>query len=131
MADLPKSEQPASVASQEDVSNLELLCVIVAAPSDANRLMDELVSHGMGATRIGSTGGFLRRGSMTLISGIRADQIDDLRTAMRETCRARVENVPAQTLPFMGEAALDGHAVEVRVGGAMLFVLPLTHFERF
>lgn len=118
-------------ASWENASDPALLCLIIAARSDADRLTDELVRRGMGATRIGSTGGFLRRGSATLMSGIRADQLDDLREAMRETCRARLEHVPVQTLPFMGEAALDAHAVEVRVGGAVLFVLPLTHFERF
>lgn len=118
-------------ASSENASDPALLCLIVAARSDADRLMDELVRRGMGATRISSTGGFLRRGSSTLISGIRTDQLDGLREAMRETCRARLEHVPVQTLPFMGEAALDAHAVEVRVGGAVLFVLPLTHFERF
>ena len=117
--------------SWENVSDPALLCVIVAAHADADRLMDELVRRGMGATRIGSSGGFLRRGSVTLISGIRADQLDGLREAMRETCRARLEHVPVQTLPFMGEAALDAHALEVRVGGAVLFVLPLTNFERF
>ena len=135
MPDSPENapdEAPAEASvSWENASDPALLCLIVAARSDADRLTDELVRRGMGATRIGSTGGFLRRGSATLISGIRADQLDDLREAMRETCRARLEHVPVQTLPFMGEAALDAHAVEVRVGGAVLFVLPLTHFERF
>ncbi len=133
-ADPPSAPDDASddaATSWEDVSDPALLCVIVAARSDADRLTDDLMRRGMGATRIGSTGGFLRRGSATLISGIRADQLDDLREAMRETCRARLEHVPVQTLPFMGEAALDAHAVEVRVGGAVLFVLPLTNFERF
>jgi uncharacterized protein YaaQ len=135
MPDSPENapdDAPAEASpSWENASDPALLCLIVAARSDADRLTDELVRRGMGATRIGSTGGFLRRGSATLISGIRADQLDDLREAMRETCRARLEHVPVQTLPFMGEAALDAHAVEVRVGGAVLFVLPLTHFERF
>ena len=127
----PPENAPHDATSTERVSDHTLLCVIVAARSDAERLTDELLRRGMGTTRLGSAGGFLRRGSVTLISGIRADQLDELREAMLATCRARLEHVPVQTLPFIGEAALDAPAVEVRVGGAVLFVLPLTHFERF
>ena len=48
----------------------------------------------------------------------------------REVCRARKEVVPIQSLPALGEAATI-EPVEVRVGGATLFVLDVVRHERF
>ncbi len=48
----------------------------------------------------------------------------------RQECRARKEFVPIQSLPALGEAATV-EPVEVRIGGATLFVLDVARHERF
>ena len=49
---------------------------------------------------------------------------------MNEICHARKEFVPVQTLPFLGDGSFSAEPVEVRVGGAIIFVLEISRFER-
>jgi uncharacterized protein YaaQ len=106
------------------------LLVIIASDTDAERLMKSLVGRGYPATKIASTGGFLRRGSATILSGVESTEVDDVITMVRQECRARAEYVPVQTLPFLGEGATLSEPVEVRVGGAIVFVLSVERFEK-
>ena len=78
----------------------------------------------------GSSGGFLRRGNATILSGVSDDQVDGVVALVDELCHARKEYVPVQTLPFLGEGTFSAEPVEVRVGGAIVFVLPIDRFER-
>ena len=106
------------------------LVVIIASDTDADRLMKSLVDRGYPATKISSTGGFLRRGSATILSGVEAVEVEDVITMVRDECHARAEYVPVQTLPFFGEGATLSEPVEVRVGGAIVFVLSVERFEK-
>ncbi|MEZ4501180.1 MAG: cyclic-di-AMP receptor [Dehalococcoidia bacterium] len=106
------------------------LCVIIVSDQDADRLMQRLVETGLPATKIGSTGGFLRRGNATILSGVGASQVDDVAQMVREECHARKEFVPVQTLPYLGDGGFSADPVEVRAGGAIMFVLDIERFER-
>jgi uncharacterized protein YaaQ len=106
------------------------LCILVVSDTDANQLMEQMVERGFSATKIGSTGGFLRRGSVTILSGVAEEQLEPLLGVVREVCHARKEFVPVQTLPFLGDGGFTSEPVEVRVGGAIVFVLNIERFER-
>ncbi len=106
------------------------LVVIIASDADADRLMRRLVQQGHPATKIGSTGGFLRRGNATILSGIEEGEIDAVLATVRAECRARTERVPVQALPLFGEGAVFTEPMEIRVGGAIVFVLPVERFEK-
>jgi len=106
------------------------LCVLVVSDTDANRLMEQMVEAGFSATKIGSTGGFLRRGSVTILSGVTDEGMDPLMELVGEVCPARKEFVPVQTLPFLGDGGFTSEPVEVRVGGAIVFVVNIERFER-
>ncbi len=110
-------------------SSLKLV-VIIASDADADRLMKSLIDRGYPATKISSTGGFLRRGSATILSGVESSEVGDVMAMVREECHARAEYVPVQTLPFFGEGAALSEPVEVRVGGAIVFVLSVERFEK-
>ncbi len=106
------------------------LLVMIVSDSDADRLMRQLVEKGYPATKVGSTGGFLRRGNATIFSGVDAGAVDAVLEVVKEECRARTEYVPVQTLPFFGEGAYVAEQLQVRVGGAIVFVLPVERFEK-
>jgi uncharacterized protein YaaQ len=106
------------------------LVVMIVSDQDADRLMNRLVEKGLPATKIGSSGGFLRRGNATILSGVADEQVDDVVALVDELCHARKEYVPVQTLPFLGEGTFSAEPVEVRVGGAIVFVVPVDRFER-
>ena len=77
---------------------------------------------------LGSTGGFLRRGSTTLMCGISASQVDRLSALVKEHCQEREEMVPLQGLPLAGDAAFSSRIVQIRTGGAVIFILPVERF---
>lgn len=106
------------------------LCVLIVSDQDADRLMRRLVENEFPATKIGSTGGFLRRGNATILSGVTEDQVDRVAELVREECHARREFVPVQTLPYLGDGGFSADPIEVRAGGAIMFVLGIERFER-
>jgi uncharacterized protein YaaQ len=106
------------------------LCVIIVSDQDADVLMQRLVEMGFPATKIGSTGGFLRRGNATVLSGVDEASVDRVVQLVREECHARREFVPVQALPFVADGGFASDPIEVRAGGAVMFVLNIERFER-
>ena len=105
------------------------LFIVITADDEADALIRKLVERGYPATKVSSTGGFLRRGNATILSGIDGDDVDSVMAIVREECKARTELVPAQALPFP-ESIYPAEPVQIRVGGAIVFVLPVERFEK-
>lgn len=105
------------------------LIVVITSNEEADALIPKLVERGFPATKVSSTGGFLRRGNATIFSGVEAAELDGVMSIIREHCRARTEFIPAQALPFP-ESIYPAEPVQVRVGGAIVFVLPVERFEK-
>jgi uncharacterized protein YaaQ len=106
------------------------LLVIIVADADADGLVRAMVQRGHPATKIGSTGGFLRRGNTTLLSGVPASEVEEVVSLVRRLCPARTELLTLGALPLAGEVPFVTEPVEVRVGGAVVFVLNVERFER-
>lgn len=115
--------------SEQQDEQLKLV-IIISSDSDADRLMKGLIEQGFPATKISSTGGFLHRGNATIISGVEAKEVDQVMAMVRSQCHARTEFVPVQTLPFFGEGTNLSEPVEVRIGGAIVFVVNVEQFEK-
>lgn len=113
---------------QSQQSDQKLL-IVIASDSDADRLIQKLVQRGYPATKVSSTGGFLRRGNATIFSGVDAEDVDNIVAIIRSECQARTEFLPAQALPFP-ESIYPTEPVEVRTGGAIVFVVGVERFER-
>jgi len=105
------------------------LIVVITSNDEADALIKKLVERGYPATKVSSTGGFLRRGNATIFSGVEAGDLDNVISIIRSECKARTEYIPAQTLPFP-ESIHPAEPVQVRVGGAIVFVLPVERFEK-
>jgi len=113
---------------QSQQSDQKLL-IVIASDSDADRLIQKLVQRGYPATKVSSTGGFLRRGNATIFSGVDAEDVDNVVAIIRSECQARTEFLPAQALPFP-ESIYPAEPVGVRIGGAIVFVVGVERFER-
>lgn len=105
------------------------LVVVITSNDEADVLIHKLVERGYPATKVGSTGGFLRKGNATILSGVESRDIDNVLAIIRDECKARTDYVPAQALPFP-ESIYPAEPVQVRVGGAIVFVLPVERFEK-
>ena len=109
-------------AQEESPQADQKLLIIVASDTDADTLIGKLVQRGYPATKVSSTGGFLRRGNATIFSGVDAGDVDNVIALIRSECEARTEFLPAQALPFP-ENILPAEPVEVLTGGAIVFVV--------
>jgi uncharacterized protein YaaQ len=106
------------------------LIVAVIQDKDSMRLIEALVEGGYRATKLASTGGFLREGNTTLLIGVEEDQVDDLIAIVKKTCRSR-EQLVTPISPVGGPTDLYvPYPVEVVVGGATIFVLDVERFEK-
>jgi uncharacterized protein YaaQ len=65
---------------------MKLMIVIVHDTDDEN-VIQELVKQGYRVTRMASTGGFLRRGNVTLLIGVEEEKVEPVFDLLRETCR--------------------------------------------
>jgi uncharacterized protein YaaQ len=107
------------------------LILAVIQSSDAGKVMRALTERGMRVTRLASTGGFLREGNVTFLTGVPEDQVDAALEAVRTHARRRTKIMAASdvAMPAPGVLASDADWVEVAVGGATVFVLDIARSE--
>ena len=105
------------------------LILAVVQDEDSNRLMDALVENNFRATKLASTG-VLKSGNTTLIIGTEDIRVDRALEIIKENCQSGTNR---SALSPIGGAAEDymPYPVEVEVGGATVFVLPVERFLTF
>ncbi|WKB35923.1 cyclic-di-AMP receptor [Terrilactibacillus sp. S3-3] len=107
------------------------LILAVVQDKDSNRLQSALVKTGFQATKLASTGGFLRAGNTTFLIGIEDDKVDELLKLIKDNCESR-EQLITPVSPMGGNAdAYMPHPIEVEVGGATVFVLSVDQFKQY
>jgi uncharacterized protein YaaQ len=99
------------------------LIVAVVQDKDAPRFLGELVRKGFKATKLSSTGGFLREGNTTLLVGVEDDQVEGVLDLVHKNCCSREQLVTPLTAAGGAVDASIPYPVEVVVGGATVFVL--------
>ncbi len=67
------------------MENMKLVIAIVH-DVDAGAVIEQLVTRQYRVTRVASTGGFLRRGNVTLLVGVEEHQVQSVVEVLRETC---------------------------------------------
>jgi uncharacterized protein YaaQ len=106
------------------------LVIAVVQGEDAQRTVEALSHVGISSTRISSTGGFLQQGNVTLLVGVDEEKVPEVLQIIRENCRERSRFLT----PVMPSAEpgdfLAAFPVEVQVGGATVFVVPVDSFEK-
>lgn len=107
------------------------LAVLIVHHRDKGRVTEALLRAGFKFTTIGSSGGFLREGSVTLLIGVNEDDLPTLRQVVAENSQRREQMVSVAAFESAGTPAFAPNAVKVQVGGAVLFVIDVDSFERF
>ncbi|HEV2066592.1 MAG TPA: cyclic-di-AMP receptor [Thermomicrobiales bacterium] len=96
---------------------------------DCDRLLRAVTAAGLGATRIASTGGFLRTGNTTVVMGVEDDRMDECLSILERSCKSRVEvQVDVDSPEYVEWFPAGVH--EVTVGGAVVFVARVERFVR-
>mgnify|MGYP001188995592 FL=1 len=107
------------------------LIIAVVQDKDSNRLINALNEAKFQATKLATTGGFLKEGNTTLMIGCQDEYVDEALEIIKENCSQR-EQMVAPISPMGGSAdSYIPNPVKVEVGGATVFVLPIESFYRF
>jgi len=101
----------------------------IVSSDDAQSVIRSLTQEGFQITKLATTGGFLMAGNVTIITGVEDDRVDNAISIIREKSKSR-----SQTVPTISESSIGGFLnaplVEVTVGGATIFVMPVDRFEK-
>lgn len=105
---------------------IDRMAITIADGGQSKDLLQALNTHRFPATVVDAVGGFLHEAKVTLIVGLPHERLQEFFALVRKTCPSRIRYVP------MGvELSLSpGYPmmIEARVGGAIVFVLPVERF---
>ena len=105
---------------------MKLIFAIVSS-DDSNNVVSSLMKSNFSATKLSSTGGFLRAGNATILVGCDDDRVEDAINAIGEEAKKRTEIVPTSAAYDIGRFSFP---VEVTIGGATIFVVNVDQFVK-
>ena len=106
------------------------LIVAIVHNEDAGPLVAALLEREHRTTRLSSSGGFLKQSNATILVGAEDTAVEEVLGIIRANCTSRSQIVnPMPPIMEPGEFFMP-YPLEVEVGGATVFVLPVERFER-
>ena len=106
------------------------LIVAIIHNEDAGALVDALLEKEFRATRLHSSGGFLKQSNATILLVVEEADVEEVMGIVRANCVSRTQVVnPMPPIMEPGEFVMP-YPREVEVGGATVMVLPVERFER-
>lgn len=107
------------------------LILAIVQQGDVKTLLSALVKNGYRATKLASTGGFLKAHSTTLLIGIEEEKTQEILKIIKENCSKRtiLDPIPPYSLGIQGEY-IYMDPVEYVIGGATVFVLDAFDYSK-
>ncbi len=102
------------------------LVLAIVSTEDSVRVIDALSDNGFSATKLATTGGFLKSGNSTLLIGVNDDLVERVIGIIRSKSEERKKYTTAATP--IGEPSK--YPMEVKIGGGTIFVLNIDRFEK-
>ena len=74
------------------------LMIVILRDIDAEDVIYQLIQKGYRVTRMASTGGFFRRGQVTLLIGVEVEKVDAVFSLLKEPCKPGEANYHRATV---------------------------------
>ena len=103
------------------------LIIAIVHSDDAQAVITEISRAGFSATKLSTTGGFMRAGNTTLLIGVEDTQVDEVIALIGKKAHSHKQVVSA---PAASEGAVKSVPLEVKVGGATVFVVDVDKFVK-
>lgn len=91
------------------------LIIAIVEDDFSNKIINQLTEKEYRATKLSSTGGFLKTGNTTLLIGVEDEKVDEVVNIIKENCK---------------EKKAKKRKEEVIVGGANLFILDAQGYKK-
>ncbi|HIV98304.1 MAG TPA: cyclic-di-AMP receptor [Candidatus Ornithospirochaeta avicola] len=110
------------------------MIISILSQSDEENTVHALNEKGYYVTKLATMGGFLRKTNTTILIGCDDEKVEEAVSIIKKYSARRTENVPY--MPPTGTAVASGVSVPFvsvpqTVGGSTVFVVDVTHFEKF
>ena len=81
------------------------LIIAIVQDEDASRLISSLMNEGYSATKLATTGGFLRSGNTTLLLGVDDNKFDGAMAVIEKVCKSR-KQIATSPSPMAGSTGV-------------------------
>ncbi len=98
------------------------LVIGIINSDDANDLLTEITKASFQATKLSTSGGFLKMGNVTVLVGVEDEKVDEVVGIFKNCCSRRTQMIPTAP-PYLGEGFVSAAPVQVTIGGATLFII--------
>ncbi len=103
------------------------LIIAIVHSDDAQAVITEISREGYSATKLSTSGGFMRAGNTTLLIGVEENQVDTVIELIGKKAHSHKQIV---TSAAKGEGFVPSTPFEVKVGGATVFVVDVDKFVK-
>lgn len=106
------------------------LIFAIVQDQDAPNVIDGLTEKRFRVTKLSSSGGFLKAGNTTLLMGVEEEDMDELFDILEENCSVRDEATSVLAMASPADSFMP-YPLNVRVGGATIFILDVAEYNRY
>ena len=108
------------------------LVIAIVQDEDAGRLVSSMMKEGYGVTKLATTGGFLRAGNTTLLTGVEDEKLEHCLEIIERLCKSRKQLINSNISAFDASISAAAHSnIEIMIGGATVFVLNIEEFKKY
>lgn len=108
------------------------LVIAIVQDKDSDRLSNQFIEHNVRATKLASSGSFLRAGNSTFLIGIDDQRLGEVFQIIKHVSKKRKKFItPPVTLDTHVEGMHNNYPRRVNIGGATVFVINVEQFKQF
>ena len=105
------------------------LIIAIVNKEDVSELLHRLSKDGFMSTRLATTGGFLRKGNVTMLIGTEEEKVDPCLDIIRGCCSRQTQFISPNSVSSADQMFASA-PVPVTVGGATVFVMDIDRFVK-
>ena len=105
------------------------MIIAILNADDAPTVINALMKSGFSITKLATTGGFLRTGNVTVLLGVNDDRVETALSIIKSNSHSRKQMIAPSA--EHGLSFYPTMPIEVVVGGATIFILPVERFEKY
>ncbi|NLA77590.1 MAG: transcriptional regulator [Clostridiales bacterium] len=105
------------------------LVIAIVNNDDASTVLAEVTRAGFSATKLSTSGGFLKAGNVTFLIGVEEKSVGEVLEIIKDFSSKRTQMAPS-TAAYLGESIITSAPIEITVGGATVFVLDVDQFYK-
>lgn len=108
------------------------LVIAIVQDEDAGRLVSTMMKEGYSVTKLATTGGFLRAGNTTLLTGVEDEKLEHCLEIIEGLCKSRKQLINSNIGAFDASISAAAHSnIEIMIGGATVFVMNIEEFKKY